>query len=176
MTRARRTQTPLGVAVALLVTSLAVSVGLVMGGAPVVEATSLPWLVALTVALVAQRVAAARDARTRPALWFWLGVALTAVAIWFSPVFGLFLFVGYYEAGQLPGRTQPWAGMVATALVIAVAQTGGVHSPLFTPVFYALFVAVNLAISGLMRFLDREREALSRELAAANADLIAERE
>lgn len=176
MTRPRRTQTPLGVAVGLLLTSLAVSIGLAAAGAPVVARSSVPWLVALTVALIALRVMGARDAGRRAALWFWLGLALTAAAIALSPVFGLYLFIGYYEASQLPGRIQPWAGMVATALVIAVAQTGGVHSPLFTPIFYALFVAVNLAITSLMRFLDREREGLSRELAAANADLLAERE
>ncbi len=84
--------------------------------------------------------------------------------------------MGYYEAARSRVRAQHWAGMIGTALVIAVAQLGGPTSPIFTLPIYLLFVAINIGIASVMLVLDRNREALMDELAAANLGLRTEQE
>ena len=131
-----------------------------------------------TAAMAAVRWAGARTAISERAVTalFWLNLVLAAAAIWLSPAFGLYLFVGYYESGRFTARSTRVAGIVATALVIALAQVGGPRSLLFTPLVYAAFAAVNLAVTLLMLGLDRQRERLFVTLARTNDDLRAEQE
>ena len=178
----RRGPLPLAVTLSLLGTSLAAAVVMAVAGVPVVRVADLPWLVVLTAAIAGVRVAGARTgmggaaSEHRAIGLFWLNLALAAGAVWLSPAFGLYLFVGYYESGRFSARAQRLAGVVATALVIAVAQVGGPRSELFTPLVYAAFVAVNLAITLLMLGLDRQREGLFVELTRANDELLAEQQ
>ena len=173
---AARVVVPLGVSLSLIGIALAVSIGLKAANVPVMEHSAMAAVVAVALALVAVRILWSRHA-TRPArsdAFFWANLALSALALYLSPVFGLPLFLGYVEAAQLRGAPQRVAAMLGTAAVISVGQIGGVRSPIFTPLFYALFVLVNVGIAGLMTVLDRQRAALTARLAAANAELVAE--
>lgn len=175
---ARRDRLGLPVALGLLGASLAAAVVMAVTGVPVVSVGDLPTLVVVAAAIVGVRLAWARESTTEPraVAFFWVNLVLAAVGVWLSPAFGLYLFIGYYESARFHTRLQRIAGMVATALVIAVSQVGGPRSMLFTPTIYAAFVAVNLAITALMLALDRKREALFVDLRRTNEELQAEQE
>lgn len=168
----------LPVTLGLLGASLVAAVVMAYAGVPIVSTADLPLLGVLTAAMAAVRWAGARTAISERAVTalFWLNLVLAAAAIWLSPAFGLYLFVGYYESGRFTARSTRVAGIVATALVIALAQVGGPRSLLFTPLVYAAFAAVNLAVTLLMLGLDRQRERLFVTLARTNDDLRAEQE
>lgn len=173
----RRDPLPFAVPLGLLAASLVAAVVMAYAGVPVVRVADLPWLVVLTVAMAAVRVVGGRPGSpVRAVVLFWLNLALATVAVWLSPAFGLYLFIGYYESARFPQPVQRVAGMVGVALVIAIAQVGGPRSVLFIPAVYAAFVAVNLAVTGLMLVLDRRREALFVELGRANDELRAEQQ
>lgn len=178
MTALSRRTAPLGAALPLLGVSLAVSIGLKIADVPVMDHSSIPAMVAIAAALTALRIVWSRPSTSGPQamVFFWANLSLAAVAIVMSPVFGLYMFISYYETAQLPGHAQQIAGLVGTAAVISIGQLGGIRSPIFTPLFYGLFVLVNLGIAALMMFLDRTRAALTEEVAAANAELRAEQE
>ncbi|HHU37692.1 MAG TPA: sensor histidine kinase [Propionibacterium sp.] len=172
----RRERLHLGVALGLLGASLAAAVAMAVLGVPVVRVVDLPWLVLLTAVMAGIRVVGNRPATTdsRAMTLFWANLAVAAVAVWLSPAFGLYLFIGYYESAQFRSRAGRIAGMAGVAVVIAVAQVGGPRSVLFTPPVYGAFVAINLAITALMAALDRKREALFVELTRTNDELRAE--
>ena len=173
----RRDPLPFAVPLGLLAASLVAAVVMAYAGVPVVRVADLPWLVVLTVGMAAVRVVGGRPGSpVRAVVLFWLNLALATVAVWLSPAFGLYLFIGYYESARFPQPVQRVVGMVGVALVIAIAQVGGPRSVLFIPAVYAAFVAVNLAVTGLMLVLDRRREALFVELGRANDELRAEQQ
>lgn len=173
----RRNRLALPITLGLLAASLAAAIVLALAEVPVVSDRDIPVYVVLTLVIAGLRVLAVRPgSETRAAVLFWLNLALAGAAIWFSPAFGLYLFVGYYEAGRFAHPAQRAAGMIGTAVVISVAQVGGPRSMLFIPLIYLAFVVVNLAITGVMMLLDRQRERLFVELAEANAELRAEQE
>ncbi len=173
----RRDPLPFAVPLGLLAASLVAAVVMAYAGVPVVRVADLPWLVVLTVAMAAVRVVGGRPGSpVRAVVLFWLNLALATVAVWLSPAFGLYLFIGYYESARFPQPVQRVVGMVGVALVIAIAQVGGPRSVLFIPAVYAAFVAVNLAVTGLMLVLDRRREALFVELGRTNDELRAEQQ
>lgn len=162
---------------ALLLTSLLVSLALGVADVDVVQPGAVPWIVLVTAALVTVRwhwLRRADSERERLAC-FWATVALGVVAVLLSPVFALYLFIGYYEVSRFGSPTQRIAGTVAIAHVVAFGQLGGRASPIFQPTIYLGFVGVNLAIALAMLTLDRRREELLVDLAAANAELRAER-
>ena len=172
----RRDRLRLPVVLGLLGASLAAAVLLAVMGAPVVRTADLPLLVVLTAVIATLRVAGERLATTEPRTiaFFWVNLLLALAAVWFSPAFGLYLFIGYYESARFRSKPQRVAGMVGVALVIAFAQVGGPRSVLFTPLVYAAFVAVNLLVTGLMLALDQRREKLFVDLEVANEELRAE--
>ncbi|MDO5696906.1 MAG: histidine kinase [Dermatophilus congolensis] len=173
----RRNRLALPITLGLLAASLVAAIVMALAGVPVVSDRDIPVYVVLTAVIAGFRVLAVRPgSEARAAALFWLNLALAGAAIWFSPAFGLYLFVGYYEAGRFAHPAQRAAGMIGTAVVISVAQVGGPRSMLFIPPIYLAFVVVNLAITGVMMMLDRQREHLLFELAEANAELRAEQE
>ncbi|WP_432560390.1 sensor histidine kinase [Granulicoccus sp. GXG6511] len=158
---------------AMLAVSLTAAFILVALSPDLFPAANIPWFVLLTVAVAVVRVwsrrAADRTRRARAA--FWVGLVLTAGLVVLNPAFGLYAFLGYPDATrQFTGRTSV-VGMVAVAAVVAVAQTGGVRSPIFTPAIWGLFVLVNLVIAGLMAAFDRQRQRQAEAVEVANAEL-----
>ncbi|MDO5628435.1 MAG: sensor histidine kinase [Mobilicoccus sp.] len=143
-----------------------------------VQPDTTPWLVGLSVLAGIVRFADVRHSPHGVAARrsFWSTWALTAVLVLLNPAFGLYAFIGYPDAARrLPPR-ESTVGLVAVAIVCALAQTGGLRSPLFTPGIIALFVAVNLVVAGSMALFDRERQRAADALALANAELRAARD
>lgn len=158
---------------ALLGVSLSAALVMINVSAELFPPHNIPALLALTALAGALRAAGLHvpDRSPRAQAVFWLSLVITAGLVLLNPAFGLYAFIGYPDSvRQLPGRASI-AGMVAVALVVAVAQTGGVRSPLFTPAIWGLFVLVNLVIAGLMATFDRQRHRQAEMVAATNADL-----
>ena len=136
-------------------------------------AANIPWFLLLTAAVAGVRIwswrAADRTRRARTA--FWIGLGLTAGLIVLNPVFGLYAFLGYPDAARhFTGRVSI-LGLLAVAAVVAVAQSGGVRSPIFTPAVWGLFVLVNLVVAGSMAAFDRQRQRQAEAIETANTEL-----
>lgn len=104
--------------------------------------------------------------------------ALAGALVLLAPPFGIFAWVGYLHAvGILPGW---WKipGVVATAVVVATSQAGGIpHDQATTSLFLALFV-VNVCLAGVLgafALVDVRRSAEQKktieQLAEANRKL-----
>lgn len=174
----RRAGPKLPLSLSLLAAAFVSAVVIILVGAPVSPPGALPWVVLVTVAMLGVRLVWARhDTEDRwQAGCFFANLALAAVAVFLSPTFGLYLFIGFYEASLLATRWLRLTGIIATTLVIAVAQTGGPRSEIFTLPIYLAFVAITLTITLLMTGLDHQREQLMGQLEQANAELRAEQE
>lgn len=134
---------------------------------------SIPWFIALT--LVAAGVRSwglrAADRTPRARLAFWAGLVVTLALVLLNPAFGLYGFIAYPDATrQLSGRERGVA-LLAVAGMVAIAQTGGVGSPLLNLPVWLLFVAVNLVVAGSMLVFDRQRQRQHDALQAANEQL-----
>lgn len=139
---------------------------------------TVPWFVALTLVAAAARWLLAsqtpRSARSRFA--FWGNAAVVVPLVLLNPLFGLYAFYGYEDSQRhLRGR-EATAGVVATAVVCAVSQTGGPPSALFTPLFLALFLTVNLTIAVTMGCADKARRQRADELQRTNDELVRSQE
>jgi signal transduction histidine kinase len=107
----------------------------------------------------------------RAAVYYAVLLALLALLIMTSPLFGFFGFTGYLHTVVLPGRTK-LIGVAATAAVMATTQMGGVaniHG--FGVYLYLVLVAVNLMIAGALTLTGAAEEKHRRELAEANGRL-----
>ncbi|MDO5501298.1 MAG: sensor histidine kinase [Propionibacteriaceae bacterium] len=158
---------------ALLGVSLTAALVLTGMSGELFPTANIVWFCMLTAAVAALRGYGLRvpDRSPRAQAVFWIGLALTAGLVVLNPAFGLYAFLGYPDSVRQLPRRHSVAGMVAVALVVAVAQTGGVRSPIFTLPIWALFVAVNLVIAGLMGAFDRQRQRQAEAVEAANAEL-----
>ncbi|GAA1715059.1 sensor histidine kinase [Propioniferax innocua] len=174
----RRPGTRLTVTLPLLAVSCGAAVWLILAGVPVSPRNALPWIALLTLALGALRVFCAIHAgnELHRRGCFFVNLGLAAGAILLSPTFGLYLFISFHEASLFTSRLWRVVGIVATALVVAVAQTGGPRSEIFTFPIYVAFATITLVVALIMAGLDAERERLMRRLEQANSDLRVEQE
>lgn len=110
-----------------------------------------------------------------------VNLAVTLAGSMFNPLLSIYGFAGYVDLERyIPTRFRMPA-VIATALVIAAGQTGGLPGVVGLPLLYVLLAAVNVAIALMMfgRARDRERQMREREEAAvalaraheANAEL-----
>lgn len=108
-------------------------------------------------------------------------LAVTLVGSMFNPLLSIYGFAGYVDLERyMPARLR-MPSVIATALVIAAGQTGGLPGVVGLPLLYVLLAVVNVAIALMMfgRARDRERQMREREEAAvalaraheANAEL-----
>lgn len=158
---------------ALLALSVITAVALARAFPDRVAPEPLPWALALAVVAAALRVRGTRtpDATRGAANLFWASTVVTLGLVLLNPAFGLYAFVGYPDAtNRLRGRENA-IGLVAVAAVCSLAQTGGVRSPLFTPVAWVIFLSVNLVIAVTMATLDRQRQRTVVALQHANDEL-----
>lgn len=173
----RRSGVRLTFALPLVGVTGAIAAVLALSDLPVSPPGSVGWIVAVTVAVAGVRLVGARHDDDRWRLGCYLAnLTLAALGVWLSPVFGLYAFVGFFEASLLPRRLGRLVGLVGTAAVVAVAQTGGPRSEIFVWPFYALFFGITLTIALLMSTLDRTRERLMLRLEEANSELRAAQE
>lgn len=101
------------------------------------------------------------------ALYFTGLVALMAVLVVLSPVFGFFSWTGYIQVLTLRGRWR-MVGVLAVATVTGTAQIGGVpDGSTGSIVGWAAVVLVNVGVAGTimwLNFLDEERTTRHRRL------------
>ncbi len=141
-------------------------------GGRALEADRWPWLLATIAAVLALRVWMLRASPGRERVaGFAANLVLTLVLVSISPLFGVYAFVGYLDAGAaLPGRGQP-LGLMAAASLNALAQSGGPLGAAGNP---SLFLFLLLANSGLavgMVQIDRHRQQTVTRLQAALEEL-----
>lgn len=158
---------------ALLAVSLAGAFVLVTVAPHLSSRAPVPWFVGLTAVAAGLQFwgqrAPERSPQARAA--FWASLAVTGVLVLLNPAFGLYVFIAYpASTRQLRGRERTLA-LVAVAAVAAVAQAGGLGSPILTPPVWLLFVLVNLVVAGSMHAFDRQRQRQSEALEAANTQL-----
>ncbi|MGW4892015.1 sensor histidine kinase [Kitasatospora sp. NPDC004240] len=115
----------------------------------------------------------------RSTCYFALRLALALALSWQNPFFTTYAVAGYFDAERLLPRRLRWPGLVATAVILAGAQSGGVP-PRGTAgwVAFAGVLAVHLVLLVVVSRLtaqeaDRSRvqAAAIEELARANAAL-----
>ncbi|MFE1955976.1 sensor histidine kinase [Streptomyces sp. NPDC059524] len=113
------------------------------------------------------------------ALFYWARWAIGFVVALINPFFAFFAAVGYYDADRLLPRRQQKPGILASVIIVAGAQSGGLppRGPLGWSVFGALIVA-NMAfvvITGHLQEKEQERARVQvrtiHELARTNAAL-----
>ncbi|MEY9859830.1 signal transduction histidine kinase [Catenulispora sp. GAS73] len=107
----------------------------------------------------------------RATVYYVVLLALLAILILFSPLFGIFGFTGYLHSVVLPGRTK-LAGTAGTAALMATTQMGGIgyiHG--FGVYLYLILLTVNVLIAGVMTLSGTAEDEHRRELAEANARL-----
>ena len=107
----------------------------------------------------------------RAAVYYAVLLALLAVLILTSPLFGILGFTGYLHTVVLPGRTK-LLGIAGTAALMATSQMGGVvfiHG--LGILLYLILFVVNLVIASAMTISAVAEEKHRRELAEANARL-----
>ncbi|MYT69527.1 MULTISPECIES: sensor histidine kinase [unclassified Streptomyces] len=113
------------------------------------------------------------------AAFYWTRWAIAFVVTLINPFFAFFAAVGYYDADRLLPRWQQRPAILASVVIVAGSQSGGLwpDSPLAWAVFGALVVA-NMAfvvITGHLQEKEQERARVQvrtiRELAETNAAL-----
>lgn len=144
------------VRIGLLALALCASIPLI---GILVDVAQVPWLIALTVLLLAYRVwTLVRRSDTRERAWgFWLAAPVVFALVWISPFFGFYSFTGYIEVSEHKGAWQQAGMLIVTGLTTALAQMGGPRSGLASIEVYAAFVGINLVIAGFIAVLERER-------------------
>ncbi|MGJ3507291.1 sensor histidine kinase [Enemella sp. A6] len=177
-TPAERYRPNLVVAFLLLGASLVISLVIAGWQPQVVAPARIPWLLVLVAALIGLRLFWARPTTTlnQARACYWGNAVLGGLAIAISPIFGLYIFIGYYEASRLPSRAEEWAGIALTAVLAGFSQTGGPNSTIFLPPVIAAFIALNFGIAALMSTLDRQRTRLIDQLRATNTELRTQQE
>lgn len=144
-------------------------------------ASSIP----LTIVLFAGRLALAIiDPPLGPragAAFIAVNLAVTLAGSMFNPLLSIYGFAGYVDLERYMPTRFRMPAVIATALVIAAGQTGGLPGVVGLPLLYVLLAVVNVAIALMMfgRARDRERQMREREEAAvalaraheANAEL-----
>jgi signal transduction histidine kinase len=104
-----------------------------------------------------------------PALVYFAGLlALSAVLVGCSPIYGFFVWSGYLAvAFVLPRRLIP-AGVLGVAIVVAASQVGGWPGGTFTDwLIYAAVVIANAGVAGTMMLVGAKQDDQRRRLEAA---------
>jgi signal transduction histidine kinase len=107
-------------------------------------------------------------------LLYLLHLVLVAVGTLLNPLTCIYTFTGYIDSTRfLRGRTVH-AGVVATALLCAFGQVGGILVVREEPWFFVGLAAVNLVLASAMMFLATEREGIldQREQALQEIDRV----
>ncbi|WFE46211.1 sensor histidine kinase [Verrucosispora sp. WMMD1129] len=105
-------------------------------------------------------------------------LAFAAVLVAASPWYGFFAWVGFLHAFLVLNGRWRFAGMAATAVLVATAQGGGLPSSWSNWPLWLVLVLVNLVLAGAVSWFnlvgereDARRKRLVAELAAANRQL-----
>lgn len=94
---------------------------------------------------------------------------VTLIGSLFNPFLSIYSFTGYFDAERFLRGRRLTAATIATGIVTAAGQTGGIPGATNAPWAFLIFVMVNVGIAMLMLSLrrDRERQVRAREQAVA---------
>ncbi|MFD7320144.1 sensor histidine kinase [Streptomyces sp. NPDC059875] len=112
-------------------------------------------------------------------VYFVLRTALAFALTWLNPFFSVYACIGFFDAGHLLPRRFARAGLLATAVIMAGAQSGGLPpTSLVTWVAFGGLFALNACLAVVFSHLGTkeaekaaERAATITELARTNARL-----
>lgn len=114
-----------------------------------------------------------RTPSARGTVYYVLRWAISFALTWLNPFFGFYASTGYFDTDELiPGRRRPWLGLLATVVVVAGSQSGGM--PFRSPVQWLLFGVLLFANYGLLTVvghITQQEEQRSRERAGTIAEL-----
>ncbi|WP_097220768.1 MULTISPECIES: sensor histidine kinase [unclassified Streptomyces] len=108
-----------------------------------------------------------RTPSPRGTVYYVLRWAISFVLTWLNPFFGFYASTGYFDSDELiAGRRRQWLGLLATVVVVAGSQSGGM--PIEGPVQWLLFgvlLAANFGLLTVVGRISRQEEQRSRERA-----------
>lgn len=137
----------------LMVVSLVATAGTLDWGMPV----DLEWAACFAAVVLAYRWWGDRRSGLR-AGWFWSHLVLCAALVSAVPFTCIYAFTGYVDAQRRLPRRQTTAGMIGTATVVAIGQTGGLPGVIARPWLYLVLFLVNAGLGALMTHLGEQRE------------------
>lgn len=129
-------------------------------------------LVVATLALQVWWGAPEPDHTARMQMYFAVRTVLAGALTWLNPLFSIFAVVGYFDAGRLLPARRARLGLLATAVTMAGAQSGGL--PPVTPLHWALFGALlvlNVCLALVFAHLGDKEAERTAERAATIAEL-----
>ncbi|GAA2506557.1 sensor histidine kinase [Streptomyces gobitricini] len=108
----------------------------------------------------------------RGQVYFALRTALAAALCWYNPLFSIYAVIGYFDAGRLLPARRARLGLLATAVTMAGAQSGGLPpaSALQWALFGALLV-LNVCLALVFAHLGDKEAERTAERAATIAEL-----
>lgn len=105
-------------------------------------------------------------------MYFAVRTVLVNALTWLNPLFSIFAVVGYFDAGRLLPARRARLGLLATAVTMVSAQSGGL--PPVTPLHWALFGALlvlNVCLATVFAHLGDKEAERTAERAATIAEL-----
>ncbi|MEU0390459.1 sensor histidine kinase [Streptomyces chartreusis] len=114
-----------------------------------------------------------RTPSARGTFYYVLRWAISFALAWLNPFFGFYASTGYFDSDELiPGRRRQWLGLLATVVVVAGSQSGGM--PIRSPTQWLLFcglLAANFGLLTVVGHITQQEEQRSRERAATITEL-----
>ncbi|MFJ4982155.1 sensor histidine kinase [Streptomyces coeruleorubidus] len=93
-------------------------------------------------------------------VYFTLRTVLALALTWLNPLFSIYAFLGYFEAGRLLPRRAARAGLVVTAVIMAGSQSGGLPPTSLTNwlLFGGLFLLHTVLVTVMTHLEAKEAE------------------
>ena len=114
-----------------------------------------------------------RTPSPRGTAYYVLRWALSFALTWLNPFFGFYASVGYIDSDELiAGRRRQWLGLLATVVVVASAQSGGM--PFEGRIQWLLFgvlLVTNFGLLAVVGHIAQQEELRSRERAVTITEL-----
>lgn len=114
-----------------------------------------------------------RTPSVRGTVYYVLRWALAFALTWLNPFFGFYASAGYFDSDELiAGRRRQWLGLLATVVVVAGSQSGGM--PIDGRIQWLLFgvlLATNFGLLTVVGHIAQQEEQRSRERAVTISEL-----
>ncbi|MER7106729.1 sensor histidine kinase [Streptomyces sp. NPDC000229] len=108
----------------------------------------------------------------RGQVYFAVRTVLAAALSWFNPLFSIYAVIGYFDAGRLLPARRARLGLLATAVVMAGSQSGGLPpASALQWVLFAALLVLNVCLALVFAHLGDKEAERTAERAATIAEL-----